>query len=201
VTLVRAGDRVVIASTNAGKVIEIRQILSGLGLELLAAGEVGGWPEIHETGTTYRDNALLKGRSVAGLTGIAALADDSGIEVDALGGEPGVYSARFAGPQATDEANNALLIARLRGVPQERRTARYRCVAVVVTPEGREYVGEGTCEGRIAFEPRGSGGFGYDPWFIPEGETRTMADLAPEEKDAISHRGKALRQLAEQLID
>jgi XTP/dITP diphosphohydrolase len=200
VTLVRAGDRVVIASTNAGKVMEIRQILSGLGLELLTAGEVGGWPDIHETGTTYRDNALIKGRSVVELTGIAALADDSGIEVDALGGEPGVYSARFSGPRATDESNNALLVSRLRGVPEERRTARYRCVAAVVTPEGREYVGEGTCEGRIAFEPRGSGGFGYDPWFIPEGETRTMAELTPEEKDAISHRGKALRRLAEQLI-
>lgn len=197
----KAGDSVVIATTNAGKIAEVRQILAELPLVLLTAQDVGGWPEIEETGSSYRDNALLKGRAVASLTGIAALADDSGIEVDALGGAPGVYSARFAGPGADDAANNALLVARLEGVPEVSRGARYRCVAVLVNPGGRELESEGTCEGRIGLEPRGNGGFGYDPWFIPEGETRTMAELSPEDKDAISHRGKAFRNLAKHLMD
>ncbi|MGH2717733.1 MAG: RdgB/HAM1 family non-canonical purine NTP pyrophosphatase [Actinomycetota bacterium] len=197
----KAGDSVVIATTNAGKITEVRQILGSLPLVLLTADDVGGWPPIEETGSTYRDNALLKGRAVAELTGLAVLADDSGIEIDALGGAPGVYSARFAGPDATDADNNSLLIARLAGVPEQSRTARYRCVAVVVEPGCGEVASEGTCEGRIGFEPRGSGGFGYDPWFIPAGETRTMAELSPEEKDVISHRGRAFRNLAKQLMD
>jgi XTP/dITP diphosphohydrolase len=189
----------VIASTNPGKIVEVRQILEKLPLRLLSREEVGGWPEIEETGSTFLENALLKARAVSSFTGQAALADDSGIEVDALDGAPGVRSARFAGPHATDEENNARLVEALDGVPPERRTARYRCVAVVVSPEGEEIAGVGSCEGRIALEPRGSGGFGYDPWFVPEGESRTMAELSPEEKHAISHRGKALRGLAEQL--
>lgn len=191
----------VIATTNAGKITEVRQILAGLPLVLLTADDIGGWPEIAETGSTYRQNALIKGRTVAELTGIATLADDSGIEVDALGGAPGVYSARFAGPGASDADNNALLVSQLQGVPLTSRGARYRCVAVVVTPGGREIDGEGTCEGHIGFEPRGSGGFGYDPWFVPAGQTRTMAELSAEEKDAISHRGQAFRNLAKHLMD
>jgi XTP/dITP diphosphohydrolase len=196
---VKAGDPIVIASTNPGKIIEVRQLLSGLPFDLLTRDEVGGWPEIEETGDTYLANALIKARSVAQLTGIAALADDSGIEVDALGGAPGIYSARFSGEGATDEQNNRLLAERLAGVPGESRGARYRCVAVLVSPAGEELDGRGTCEGSIAVEPAGTGGFGYDPWFVPEGETRTMAELSAEEKDAISHRGKALRSLAERL--
>lgn len=195
----KPGDSVLIASTNRGKIVEVRQILSMLPLELLTAEDVGPWPDIDETGDTYEENALLKGRAVSALKGMAALADDSGIEVDALGGAPGVRSARFAGPAATDEDNNALLIHRLHGVAPQARTARYRCVAVLVGPDGEEVSGSGACEGRISLAPAGTGGFGYDPWFIPEGETRTMAELTPQEKDAISHRGKALRALAAQL--
>ena len=204
----RAGQTVVIASTNAGKVAEVRQILADLPLELLSSDEVGRWPEIEETGDTYLANALLKARAVAAFTGRAAIADDSGIEVDALSGAPGVRSARFAGDQATDDDNNAKLIASLEGIPVEGRGARYRCVAVLVTPDGEEIAGIGSCEGTIGFEAKGSGGFGYDPWFVPnevpnkvKGESRTMAELTPEEKHAISHRGKALRGLADRLRD
>ena len=195
----RAGDSVVIASTNPGKIVEVRQIFAALPLSLLTAEDVGSWPAVAETGDTYLANALIKARSVAAFTGKPALADDSGIEVDALGGAPGVRSARFAGELASDEDNNAKLIAALDGVPPEGRTARYRCVAVLVTPDGQEVAGIGSCEGRIGFDPRGSGGFGYDPWFIPQGETRTMAELSAEEKHAISHRGKALRGVADKL--
>ena len=197
----KAGDTVVIASTNPGKIAEVRQIMAGLPLVLLTSDDVGGWPEIEETGDTYLANALLKARAVAAVTGKAALADDSGIEVDALDGAPGVRSARFSGEQASDEDNNAKLIESLDGVPSERRGARYRCVAVLVTPDGEEIAGIGSCEGRIGFEPRGTGGFGYDPWFVPEHESRTMAELTAEEKHAISHRGKALRGLADKLRD
>jgi XTP/dITP diphosphohydrolase len=195
----KAGDTVVIASTNPGKIAEVRQIMAGLPIVLLTSDDVGGWPEIEETGDTYLANALLKARAVAAVTGRAALADDSGIEVDALDGAPGVRSARFSGERASDEDNNAKLIESLDGVPSERRGARYRCVAVLVTPDGEEIAGIGSCEGRIGFEPRGTGGFGYDPWFIPERGSRTMAELTAEEKHAISHRGKALRGLADKL--
>jgi XTP/dITP diphosphohydrolase len=201
----KAGDTVVIASTNPGKIAEVRQIMSRLPLVLLTSDDVGGWPKIEETGDTYLANALLKAHAVAAITGKAALADDSGIEVDALDGAPGVRSARFSGEQASDEDNNAKLIASLAGVPSERRGARYRCVAVLVTPDGEEIAGIGSCEGRIGTAARGTGGFGYDPWFLPnlgvEGYSRTMAELTAEEKHAISHRGKALRGLADKLRD
>jgi XTP/dITP diphosphohydrolase len=198
---VKAGDTVVIASTNPGKIAEVRQIMAELPLVLLTRGDVGGWPEVEETGDTYLANALLKAHAVAAVTGKAALADDSGIEVDALDGAPGVRSARFAGERATDEENNAKLVASLDGVPPGRRGARYRCVAVLVTPDGKEIAGVGSCEGRIGNEARGTGGFGYDPWFVPEHESRTMAELTAEEKHAISHRGKALRGLVDKLRD
>jgi XTP/dITP diphosphohydrolase len=198
---VKAGDTVVIASTNPGKIAEVRQIMAELPLVLLTREDVGGWPEVEETGDTYLANALLKAHAVAAVTGTAALADDSGIEVDALDGAPGVRSARFAGERATDEENNAKLVASLDGVPPERRGARYRCVAVLVSPDGDEIAGVGSCEGRIGNEARGTGGFGYDPWFVPEHEFRTMAELTAEEKHAISHRGKALRGLVDKLRD
>ncbi|HEU5002422.1 MAG TPA: RdgB/HAM1 family non-canonical purine NTP pyrophosphatase [Actinomycetota bacterium] len=197
------GDGLVIASTNPGKIVEVRQILAGLPFSLLTAADVGEWPEVAETGSTYLENARLKALFVSRRTGLATLADDSGIEVDFLGGAPGVHSARYSGVgggrDATDTANNAKLVAALEGVPAEGRGARYRCVVVLAGPDGTEVVGEGVCEGRIGFVPRGRGGFGYDPWFIPEGETRTMAELSAGEKDAISHRGKALRHIARQL--
>lgn len=191
---------IVIASSNQGKIREIVEIFSGLDVKLLTKDDVGAWPDdIEESGVTYLDNALIKARSICETTGLPALADDSGIEVDALDGAPGVHSARFAGPEADDEANNRKLADLLAATPRNKRSARYICVAVVVFPDGEEIAAYGTCEGMIAEEPRGEGGFGYDPWFIPFGGSRTMAELTPKEKHGISHRGKALRELAEKL--
>ncbi|HWC32992.1 MAG TPA: RdgB/HAM1 family non-canonical purine NTP pyrophosphatase [Actinomycetota bacterium] len=191
-------ERLVIASRNPGKIREIRSICADWPVAWLTHGELE-WPEVEETGESYLENALLKARSVAGATGEAALADDSGIEVDALGGAPGPRSARYAGEEASDEANLRALIRAVAGVPAGGRTARYRAVAVVAWPGGRELTGEGACEGVLGTKPRGSGGFGYDPIFEPMGAGRTMAELSPEEKDRISHRGRALRALRTQL--
>jgi len=188
---------VVIASRNPGKSKEIREILGELPVQWATAPE--DLPVVEERGESYLENALTKARAISGATGTPALADDSGIEVDALGGRPGIHSARFAGPEATDAQNNAKLLSMLEGIPPEERTARYRCVAVLVFPDGREIAGVGACEGSIGFEPRGSGGFGYDPYFVPEGELETMAELTPDRKNEISHRGRALRGLADQL--
>jgi XTP/dITP diphosphohydrolase len=157
------------------------------------------WPDVEETGDTYEENALLKAGTVAGVIGVPAIADDSGIEVDALGGAPGPRSARFAGEDASDEANLRLLIDRIRDVPEADRTGRYVCVAACALPDGDATWVRATCEGRLIVEPRGGGGFGYDPIFVPAGLSRTMAELAPEEKHAISHRGKAFRALREAL--
>jgi len=150
---------------------------------------------VEETGPTYADNALKKAGAVGGVFGTPAVADDSGIEVDALDGAPGPRSARFAGDEATDQQNLDLLIERLKVVPDDERTARYRCVAACAWPDGRSVLAEATCEGRLVLEPRGDGGFGYDPIFVPEGSARTMAELGPQEKDVVSHRGKAFRRL------
>ncbi|MEX2554902.1 MAG: RdgB/HAM1 family non-canonical purine NTP pyrophosphatase [Actinomycetota bacterium] len=192
---------VVLASRNPGKLREIRTILAeaGVPLAVVSADDFPGWEAPDETEPDYAGNALLKARSLAALAGVATLADDSGIEVDALDGGPGPRSARFAGEAATDEENLKKLIEIVRGVPPEQRTARYRCVAVLVTPDGSESLAEGTVEGTLITEPQGSGGFGYDPIFVPEGDTRTMAELSAEEKDRISHRGKAFRGLVEAL--
>ncbi len=184
---------IVISSTNQGKIAEITEIMSGLDVRWLTQDDVGGWPEIEETEDSYLENALIKARTVSAKTGKAALADDSGIEVDALEGRPGVHSARWAG--GTDQDNNEKLRELMAGVHPDRRGARYRCAAVVVFPEGHEIATQGYCEGRIGEEPKGSGGFGYDPCFVPAGETRSMAELSASEKHAISHRGKALREL------
>jgi XTP/dITP diphosphohydrolase len=198
---------IALATLNPGKIREIRAICSDWPVKKWTFGRTSGdpgrvspgWPDVDETGETYLENALLKARAVATVTGIAALADDSGIEVDALGSDPGVRSARFAGEGATDQANLLLLIDRVRSVPPEARTARYRCVVACAWPDGRDVRAEGTCEGRLILEPRGSGGFGYDPIFVPEGETRTMAELTEEEKNAVSHRGRAFRALKAEL--
>lgn len=155
--------------------------------------------ELEEPFHTFRENALAKARAVIAATGLPAVADDSGLEVDALGGEPGVFSARYAGEGATDAENNRKLVANLAGVPEERRTCRYRCLAVLVLPDGREFIAEGTCEGRVVLEGRGSLGFGYDPHVLPEGETRTMGEIPLDEKLRFSHRGRAFRALAERL--
>lgn len=186
-----SGGRVLLATRNAGKVRELRALLSGEGIEVLSVADVPGAPEVEETGATFRENALLKARALAGATGLLAVADDSGLEVDALAGAPGVSSARYAGEPKDDVRNYQKLLEALGGVPDEARTARFRCALAVVAPWGEEAVFEGACEGRIAGGPRGSGGFGYDPVFLPAGGPRTMAELSDAEKNAISHRGRA----------
>lgn len=190
--------RLAIATKNPGKVREILEICSDWPVEWVTHQEES-WPDIEETGPGYLQNALLKAHTVAGVLGIPAIADDSGIEVDALAGGPGPRSARFAGADATDEENLQLLIERIAEVAPKERTARYRCVAACAWPEGQDVWAEETCEGLLVLEPRGTGGFGYDPVFVAAGEDRTMAELSAEEKHAISHRGKAFRALREML--
>ncbi len=193
--------KLVVASHNRHKLGELRQMAAGLPLELVPLGEIAPGFEIEEDGATFEDNASKKARETAARTGLAALADDSGLEVDALGGEPGVRSARFSGMPCDDGRNNALLIERLASVPADRRTARYVAVIALARPGGPVELARGTCEGRIARSPRGQGGFGYDPYFtLPDG--RHMAELTPEEKNRISHRGAAfaaVRALLERL--
>ena len=190
--------QVVVATTNPGKLAEIRAILAAdhLDVDLTTMAEHGIAPPV-EDGDTFEANALIKARACVQATGIAAIADDSGLEVDALGGEPGVFSARYAGEPGDDAANNAKLVAALADVPAAKRTARFVCAAALVTPDGGEQVVRGTMEGCIVDEPRGSHGFGYDPHFVSEeiGDGRTNAELTPAEKDAISHRGAAFRAL------
>jgi XTP/dITP diphosphohydrolase len=195
---VRFPDRIAIASRNAGKIREIRSICADWPVEWITADEhEGQWPDVEETGASYLENARLKARAVAASVGVPAVADDSGIEVDALGGAPGPRSARYAGERATDEQNLRMLIRAVAGVPAAGRTARYRCVAVLAWPDGPEVWAEGTCEGSLVSKPRGTGGFGYDPIFVPAGWDETMAELSPEEKERISHRGRAFRALRE----
>ena len=186
--------RVALATKNPGKVREIAQIIEPAGVELVAPDD--DWVPPEEAQPDYRGNALLKAHSLAEHMQIACLADDSGIEVDVLGGEPGPRSARFAGDAATDEQNLQKLVEIIQRTPERDRGARYRCVAVLVAPDGTEHVAEGTVEGSLIGEPRGTGGFGYDPIVAPiEGDGRTMSELTPSEKEAISHRGKAFRAL------
>lgn len=188
--------RLVLATGNAGKQRELAALLEPRGWSLVLQTALGiGSAE--ETGTTFEANALLKARHAARLSGLPALADDSGIEVDALGGRPGVHSARYAGPGATDADNNALLLAELGGVPDARRQARYRCVVAYVrsADDPAPLLARGAWEGRIASAPAGQGGFGYDPLFIPEGMDMTAAQMPPEAKNAASHRGQALAAL------
>jgi XTP/dITP diphosphohydrolase len=185
------------ATTNPGKVREVQAILDGTAMVITTVPMFLGH---EETGLSYLENARLKAVAAVRLSGRAVLAEDAGLEVDALGGLPGPRSARFAGPAATDRDNNAKLLRLLDGVPEAERTARYRAVAVLVFPSGAQVTGEGTWEGRIATSPRGEGGFGYDPLFVPQGETRTAAELLPEEKNAASHRGQALRVVARDAV-
>jgi XTP/dITP diphosphohydrolase len=189
--------RLLLASGNPGKLRELRAILRGLPVELVGLADAGAGepPEVAETGATFLDNALQKARAYAAWSGLAAVADDSGLEVDALGGAPGVRSARYAGDGAGDQANLDKLLAELVGVPPERRTARFRCAAVLVDRDLGEWHAEGTWEGRLLAAPRGTGGFGYDPVFVPDGWDRTSAEVDPATKDAASHRGQAFRAL------
>jgi XTP/dITP diphosphohydrolase len=194
-------DPLAIASRNAHKLREIQRICPDWPTiwRTVATHPDAPWPDVEETGSTYLDNAVLKARSTAVAIGVAAVSDDSGIEVDALGGEPGPRSARYAGAHATDEENLRQLLRAIKGVPASGRTARYRCVAAVAWPDGREIHAEGSCEGLLVTRPAGSGGFGYDPIFVPAGWDRTMAELTDAEKDRISHRGKAFRMLKDRL--
>lgn len=193
-------EPVVLASANPKKVAEIREILAGR-LEVLARPT--DVPDVVEDADTFVGNARLKAAALVEATGLAALADDSGLEVDALSGAPGVRSARYAGPDGDDAANVALLLESLAGRPDPpARTARFRCVLVLQRPDGSEVVAEGTVDGHIAGAPRGTGGFGYDPVFVPvEGDGRTFAEMTPTEKHARSHRGRALRTLLAALED
>ncbi len=195
-----ARTRLVLATRNEGKVAELRRILAeepGLAeVGLIGLDSLPQIPEIAETGTTFVENALLKARTVADRTGWPAIADDSGLTVEALGGMPGVFSARWSGRHGDDDANLDLLLAQLCDVPGRRRGAAFVCAAAAVVPGVGEHVVEGRLSGTLLRERRGSGGFGYDPIFLPRGETRTAAQLSAAEKDAISHRGQAFRALA-----
>ena len=188
--------KAVLASSNAGKLRELAAILAPFGYELVTQSSLGiDTPP--ETGVTFAENSLLKARHAAKLSGLPALADDSGIEVDALDGRPGVYSARYAGEHATDQTNLEKMLDELRGVPDERRTARYQCVIAFVrtADDPSPLLAHGTWEGRVLTQPRGTGGFGYDPIFQPTGLDLTAAELPAQEKNQRSHRGEALRAL------
>lgn len=192
--------RVILASSNAGKLAELTALLAPLGFELTPQQQLG-IESPPETGETFLDNALLKARHAAGRRGLAAIADDSGIEVDALGKAPGVRSARFAREGAAEQENLKKLLTQMRDVPAARRGARYRCVIAFVRSAADQdpIIAQGAWEGSIAQVPRGAGGFGYDPIFVPAGDERTAAELAPSEKNAVSHRARALRALIAQL--
>ena len=190
----RRFDRLVVASKNPDKVAEVEAVLSELGL----VGEIVrglDWPDVDETGETLEENALLKARAVAEATGLPALADDTGLEVDALGGAPGVYAARYSGPEATYATNVAKLLAELGGVADRR--AVFRTVIAVVSPDGDEWLAEGVVEGAVSLAPRGDNGFGYDPVFEVDG--RTFAEMTAAEKNSLSHRSRALRAIVSAL--
>lgn len=191
--------RVIFATGNADKMKEIRMIMSDTGLEVLSMKEAGIQVNPEENGSTYEENALIKARAVAALTDAIVLADDSGLEIDYLGREPGVLSARYMGEGTPYSVKNANLIGRLEGVPDEQRTARFVCAIAAVLPGGRELTVRGTIEGRIGYEEKGENGFGYDPIFYVPELSKTTAELTEEEKNRISHRGRALRLMKEEL--
>jgi XTP/dITP diphosphohydrolase len=190
--------RVLLATRNGKKLAELRRILarSARDVELIGLDQVPEYPELPETGLTFAENALLKAREGVRQTGLPTVADDSGLTVDALGGAPGVFSARWAGRHGDDAANLELLLAQLTDLPDEHRGAAFVCAAALVLPGGKEHLVEERQVGALTRFPRGTGGFGYDPIFVGEKQTRTNAELTPEEKDAISHRGQAFRALA-----
>lgn len=194
---------VVVATGNMHKLVEIEDILSGVlpGVRFVALGQLGEFPDPEETGSTFLENALIKAEAAVEETGLSAIADDSGLVVDALDGEPGVYSARYAGMHGDDAANNAKLLEKLAGVPDGERAARFMSVIALVDASGAVLTGEGACEGVIGHEGRGEHGFGYDPLFLPNDTPGlTMAELEPAQKNAISHRFHALQDLARQIM-
>jgi XTP/dITP diphosphohydrolase len=191
--------KLLLATRNPGKLRELRRILADLGpaarIEVLGLADVDPYPEAPETGATFAENALAKARDAVAATGLASVADDSGLTVDALNGMPGVLSARWAGRHGDDLANLELVLGQVADVPDERRGAAFVCSAALVAPDGAATVTHGEWRGRLVRAPRGSGGFGYDPIFVPDGEERTSAELSAAEKDAASHRGRAFRAL------
>jgi XTP/dITP diphosphohydrolase len=195
-------SRLLLASRNPGKLVELRRMLAAASLDgvtALGLDDLPGYVEPPETGATFEENALIKARAAASASGLPALADDSGLAVDALNGMPGVLSARWSGRHGDDVANLRLVLAQLADVPDGRRGAAFVCAAALVRPDGREHVVTEHWRGTLATEPRGTGGFGYDPIFVPDGDERTSAQLDPVEKDAKSHRGQALRAMLAEL--
>ena len=189
----------IVATKNKGKMKEIEEILTGLPYEVVSMEEAGISQDIDEYGSTFEENALIKAREIAEITGEMVMADDSGLEVDFLNGAPGIYSARYAGEGASDSDRNNKLLNELKDVPFEKRTARFVCAIAVVFPEGESFTVRGACEGYIGFEPRGNHGFGYDPLFFMPEYHRTVAEMSSEQKNQISHRGNALRQMLKKL--
>lgn len=189
--------KLLIATNNQGKARELAALLGNSTWECTTPAEEGITLDPEETGKTFEENAVIKARGFARASGLITLADDSGLEVEALNGAPGIHSARYAGPDATDAQRNDYLLARLSGVPREKRQARFRCVIAIAFPDERLVLCKGECTGLIAFEPRGENGFGYDPIFYLPELGKTMAELTPEEKSRVSHRGRAIRKARE----
>lgn len=187
----------VVATKNKGKIKEIQQVLGDFGIEVISMEQAGFHQEIVEDGSTFEENALIKARAIMKLTGLPVLADDSGLETDFLDGAPGIYSARFAGEGASDKDRYEKLLDLFKDVPEHKRGARFVCAMAYCTPDGEEMTVRGTCEGIIAYAPKGENGFGYDPIFLLPQFRKTMAELSPEEKNRISHRGKALAKMAD----
>jgi XTP/dITP diphosphohydrolase len=181
-----------LATRNRHKQQELQNMLADLDIRVIGLDDLPPLPEVEEDGTTFAENASKKAAIIAAASKMTCLADDSGLEVDALDGRPGVYSARFAGPDASDEKNNALLLQMLQDVPQEKRKAKFVCVIAIADPQGNLSLAEGSCPGSIGFSPHGSGGFGYDPLFIPQGYNQSFAELGDEVKNSVSHRARAL---------
>lgn len=195
--------KLVLATRNQGKIVEFRRILDALApgaIELIGVDQFPDLVDVEETGSTFEENSLLKARYTCQATGLPAIADDSGLCVDVLNGDPGIFSARWAGSHGNDQANLEKVLAQLKDVPDEKRTARFMCVASLVMPDGREHVAEGRFEGHILHAPVGGNGFGYDPIFQPVGLSISSAQMSAEEKDLVSHRGKSLRAIAPHVI-
>ena len=193
-------DKIVFATTNEGKVKEIKEILKDFPIEVVSMKEMGITADIEENGTTFEENSLIKARALVKLTGLPALADDSGLEVDYLNGEPGIYSARYLGRDTDYDYKNNYIIDKLSGAKGEERSARFVCVISLVLPDGREFVERGVVEGLIGYEQKGENGFGYDPIFYLPEYGKTSAELPPEEKNRISHRGKALTAMKKLIV-
>lgn len=194
-------DKIVFATTNAGKIKEIKEILADFDVEVVSMKEMNITTDVEENGATFEENSLIKARAISKLTGLPALADDSGLEIDYLNGEPGIYSARYLGRDTDYDYKNNYIIDELKDAKDEERSARFVCVISLVLPDGREFVKKGVMEGRIGYEIKGENGFGYDPIFYLPEYGKTSAEISAEEKNKISHRGKALSAMKEVIIN